>query len=176
MVSTPWGAAQQSESLCRGIVQYYTAGHGGVHLSPTRNMVVPEYMRNADGWYEEDCEWAIPASIFPEAWVKYYGSEDILNIIKSTLLEYYPDFYEQFYNVELKEGESSERDKANFYKNNKDNYIVICATGQEHSVEVIAALGGTVNGTEKTFLVKREEYQNRDNFGFVIDLNRHIEI
>jgi len=176
--STPWGASQYSESLCRGIVSYGTAGHGGVHLSPTRNCVVPEYMRNANGWYEEDCEWAIPAAIFPEAWVKHYGTEDILATIKSTLLNYYPDFYAKFYNVEIKEGESYENDARNFKKNNKDNYVVICATGKDNHVEVIATKGGERedDSEERTFLIKTEEYQNRGKHGFVIDLDRHIEI
>jgi hypothetical protein len=176
--STPWGTAQYSEQYARGIMSYETARHGGVHLSPTRNMVVPEYMRNANGWYEEDCEWAIPATIFPEAWVKHYGSEDILKIIKSTMLSYYPDFYEKFYNVEVKEGESHVRDRDNFAEANKDNYVVICATGKEKHVEVIATKGGEreFGAEERTFLIKTEEYQNRSNHGFVIDLDRHIEI
>ena len=174
--STPWGVAQQSESYTRGIMYYSTASHGGYHLSPTRNMVVPEYMRSADGWYEQDCAWAIAATIFPEAFVKIWGGENILKTIKLTLLNWYPAFYEQFYNVKLKEGESHTRDRENFYRDNADNYIVTCATGKEHHVEVSATLGGTANGNERTFLIKTEEYQNRSNFGFVIDLSRHIEI
>lgn len=176
--STPWGASQYSESLCRGIVSYGTAGHGGVHLSPTRNMVIPEYMRNANGWYEEDCEWAIAATIFPEAWVKHYGSEDILKIIKATMLSYYPDFYEKFYGVEIKAGESDARDRETFDKDNANNYIVICATGTDDGVEVIATVGGDRGQPEcleRHFLIDTEEYRSR-KFGFVIDLNRHKEI
>ena len=176
--STPWGAAQTSTSLARGIMSYATAGHGGIHLSPTRNMVVPEYMRSADGWYEEDCQWAIAATVFPEAFVKWHGSEDILETIKSTLLNWYPDAYEKFHGVTIKDGESFKRDRANFDETNKHNYIVISATGKEEGVEVIATVGKQygVDIESKTFLVPTEEYQNRSNMGFVIDLARHKEI
>jgi hypothetical protein len=176
--STPWGTSQISETYARGIMYYSTASHGGYHLSPTRNMVVPEYMRKADGWYEHDCEWAIAATIFPEAWVKAWGSENILKTIKETLRNWYPDFYEKFYNVEILETESHVRDRENFAEANKDNYVVICATGKEKHVEVIATKGGVreFGAEERTFLIKTEEYQNRSNLGFVIDLDRHIEI
>lgn len=177
--STPWGAAQYSEQYARGIMSYGTAGHGGIHLSPTRNMVVPEYMRAADGWYEEDCEWAIAATVYPEAWVKVHGSEDILKIIKATLINYYPDFYEKFYGVEVLEGQSTTRDKELFQERNKNNYIVISAIGTDDGVDVTATIGGTYTyetGEERTFLIDAEEYRNRSNNGFVIDLNRHKEI
>ncbi len=177
--STPWGAAQQSVSLCRGIVQYSTAGHGGVHLSPTRNMVVPEYMRNADGWYEEDCEWAIPATIFPEVWVKHYpNSPDILKTIKDTLRNWYPDMYEQFYESKIKNGTSMVRDDERFDEEHKTDWIVYTATGHGNMVECNAALGGwnnRHNSEQKTFWVSSEEYATRSHRGFVIDLNRHVE-
>ena len=178
-VSTPWGTAQTSTQLARGIMSYATASHGGIHLSPTRNMLIPKSVRNEGGWYEEDCAWAIPAAIFPEAFVKDAGSEDILETIKSTLLNWYPDFYEKFYNVKIKDGESFQRDRANFDETNKHNYIVISALGKAEGVEVIATVGGTRKAgdtTRKLFLVPTEEYQNRSNMGFVIDLARHKEI
>ena len=62
--STPWGPSQGSNKIATGIMFYHTARHGGVHLSPKRNAQVPDYMRAADGWYEEDCEWAIAAVVF----------------------------------------------------------------------------------------------------------------
>ncbi len=174
--STPWGAAQYSDSICRGIVQYGTAGHGGVHLSPTRNMVIPEYMRNDNGWYEEDCEWSIPATIFPEAWVSHYD-ESILKIIKATLLEYYPDMYEQYHGVKLKESDSSERDKQQFETEHKNDWVVISAIGKGDIVECIATIGGWHHreGEEKTFIVSDKEYATRGNHSFVIDPKKHVE-
>ena len=176
--STPWGAAQTSTSLARGIMSYATAGHGGIHLSPTRNMVVPEYMRSADGWYEEDCQWAIAATVYPEAFVKWHGSEDILETIKSTLLNWYPDAYEKFHGAKIEDGESFRRDRDNFDKTNRYNYIVLSATGKPEGVEVIAAIGGKrdIDIPSKRFLIPTEEYQNRSNMGFVIDQSRHKEI
>src|SRR3990172_8281799 len=60
--STPWGTAQQSHQLAPGIMQYYTAGHGGIHLSQGRlKGLPPEFLgwdgkNGQGGWYEEDCE------------------------------------------------------------------------------------------------------------------------
>ena len=63
--STPWGRAQGSKRLAYGIVLYYTAGHGGIHVSPTVLATMPAHLRNADGWYEEDCEVAKVVLAFP---------------------------------------------------------------------------------------------------------------
>ena len=63
---TPWGAAQQSRIYGEGVVAHSTAGHGGFHLDPARNALVDRRWRNAEGWYEEDSEWAIVAATFPE--------------------------------------------------------------------------------------------------------------
>ncbi len=176
--NTPWGLSQFSKSLAPGIMSYTTAGHGGIHLSPVRNMVVPKYMRRADGWYEEDSEWAIAGAVFPEAFVKFAGSEDILATIKFTLLNWYPNAYEKFYGVEIKDGESYTRNRENFMETNKHNYIVICAMGKPEGVEVVATIGGIRNNDTptKSFLVGKEEYNNRSNMGFVINLATHEEI
>ncbi len=177
--STPWGASQASESLCRGIVNYITARHGGVHLAPTRNIVIPEYMRNANGWYEEDCEWAIPATIFPEAWVKHYpDSPDILKTIKDTLRNWYPTMYETFYAVTIKHGESRIRDKETFTENHKNDYLVISAIATDNdTVRCTAHIGGEYGDgcNPKIFIVPYAEYQERGNHSFVIDLDRHVE-
>ena len=52
---------------------------------------MPEYMRNTDGWYEEDEQWAKVAVVFPDAFlsgtvVDAYG----------TLKNWHPDAYEKF--------------------------------------------------------------------------------
>ncbi|MEU4749432.1 hypothetical protein AB0F93_00450 [Micromonospora tulbaghiae] len=64
-MSTPWGPAQTQKQIARGIIQVSTAGHGGIHLSPTLNAQVHPVWREADGWYEEACDWAIVALTFP---------------------------------------------------------------------------------------------------------------
>ena len=60
---SPWGPIQNYEILAPGVWQVHTAGHGGIKLSAERNAKVPKLARNEDGWYEEDCEYAIPAFV-----------------------------------------------------------------------------------------------------------------
>src|ERR1035438_5453954 len=68
--STPWGPSQQSKSYGPGIVSYSCAGHGGFHVSPTLNAAMPDYLRYPEGWYEEDCAWALVALAFPPVWFR----------------------------------------------------------------------------------------------------------
>ena len=67
---TPWGTADIVEQIAPGIVVVGTAGHGGVKLSPERNRGISPALRNASGWYEEDCESYIPMMRFPEAFAR----------------------------------------------------------------------------------------------------------
>ena len=64
--STPWGKSQYSHKVAPGIIFYGTAGHGGWHLSPTKNLKIPEKWRAREGWYEEDCGWSPIVLTFPE--------------------------------------------------------------------------------------------------------------
>lgn len=66
--STPWGKAQGGYHIWRGVVCYYTAGHGGFRVSrKIAEKYMTEYSRlhctRFDGrayWYEEDCEVNLP--------------------------------------------------------------------------------------------------------------------
>lgn len=69
--TTPWGDPQTTEILAPGIVQFTTASHGGIWLSPERNAQVPRrlkrrtFMRNGlRGWYEEDYDVEIVFGVF----------------------------------------------------------------------------------------------------------------
>ncbi len=98
--STPWGTAQYSKQYARGIMWYSTAGHGGFHLSPSINRQVPEALRIEDGWYEEDCDWALVAVAFPDIFVKEYA--EALSAMKN----WHPDRYEKHFGIELRPDES----------------------------------------------------------------------
>lgn len=70
---TPWGKAQLAEDIAPGITRYSTASHGGYFLNRTANARVSPLLKcssfNAqglDGWYEEDCDWAIVVYTFPQ--------------------------------------------------------------------------------------------------------------
>jgi hypothetical protein len=68
---SPWGAVQKQKVLAPGIVQVFTAGHGGIWLSPERQAQLPEWAKQIASsyapkpqWWEEDCEMAIPLLVF----------------------------------------------------------------------------------------------------------------
>jgi hypothetical protein len=105
--STPWGTADYSEKVVRGIMQYGTPSHGGIHLSVGRQREMPEVLRVDSGWYEEDCDWCLVAVAFPQYFVKDYAQA------LSTMRNWHPDRYEKHFGVELKPEESYMRRKGN---------------------------------------------------------------
>lgn len=62
--SSPWGAIQTVEPLGPDAVMVTTASHGGLRISLTALARLPEAIRETafsrDGWFEEDCDWALP--------------------------------------------------------------------------------------------------------------------
>jgi hypothetical protein len=190
-MNTPWGKAQSAEQLAPGIFAVSTAGHGGIKLDRKLNSKVPEYMRRKGGWYEEDCEWAIPYVIFSELLLAN-GDKHAIGLIGrnthiSTLRNWYPAAYERFFNVVLVEGESSVRDSELFAERNANNWLVTAAWGDwqpgvpKGLVGVVATEGGKRGSylekvAERYFLVPNDEYQNRSSNGFVINLDQHKEI
>lgn len=112
-MNTPWGVSQHTEKLAEGITTVSTSSHGGIKLDATRNAMVPDYMRNEDGWYEEDCDWAVPAMVFPFAF-DYPTPEQAHSSARATLKNWKPDAYERYFSVTLQPEESymrSERGK-----------------------------------------------------------------
>jgi len=87
-----------------------TAGHGGFKLDPALNAQVPEVCRRRGGWYEEDCEWAIPFLVFPELFEEAHDHEWPFEMLQqdaiNTLREYNPDAYEFIFDDTLGPGES----------------------------------------------------------------------
>lgn len=59
-VSTPWGRSQGGNCFMPGVTFYSTAGHGGLKVFQKLNREIPAALRHDDGWYEEDCDFAIP--------------------------------------------------------------------------------------------------------------------
>lgn len=57
---SPWGKIQHVQHLGEGACFVSTAGHGGIKLDRKRNAMIPKAARRERGWYEEDCEAAIP--------------------------------------------------------------------------------------------------------------------
>lgn len=70
--NTPWGFSQDSHTIAPGIVRHDTPSHGGYSLSPDRLAEMPAALRAfppfaGEGWYEEDCDWAVVVLAFPLA-------------------------------------------------------------------------------------------------------------
>lgn len=85
---SPWGRVQHWTNIASGIAFASCAGHGGFKLSRARNARVPAAVRRPGGWYEEDCEWALVALVFPEAF-----SADSRTQAVYTAKDYFPDEY-----------------------------------------------------------------------------------
>jgi hypothetical protein len=178
---TPWGAPQHITLLAEGIRSVSTASHGGVKLSPERNAQMPDYMRNEDGWYEEDSEWAKVAVVFPDA----FGADVVTAY--GTLRNWEPDAYEKFTGQALKPGDSHIRDEQTFRRDHANSLIAVSAYGSWASwvpqgfVGVHAYFGGRdehghTNGKARAFLVPKDEYDVRSAHGFVIDPAKHQEV
>ncbi|WP_020046821.1 DUF7007 domain-containing protein [Rhizobium leguminosarum] len=169
--STPWGIAQVSRRYADGIILHSTAGHGGFHLDEIANAVVHHLYRYDDGFYEEDCEWAKVAHVFPQLFTAYER-----RLADRTLRDTYPDAYERVMGVTLKDGQSHIRDRQEFESRHRNDWVVIAALNSDHQpglVECIATLGGIRGETgERRFLVPRSDY-TIGRHGFVIDSVKH---
>ena len=62
--SSPWGLIDGVCPLGPDAVEVTTASHGGIRVALTALARIPEPLRETsfsrDGWFEEDCDWAIP--------------------------------------------------------------------------------------------------------------------
>lgn len=181
-VRTPWGYADMKTVYTRGCIFYNTPGHGGYHLSEKLNAQVPDYMRNARGWYEEDSDWAIVATVFPNLFSIKERADAF-----STLRNWNPDAFEKFYKTTLKPGESYLKDKKLFDAAHVNDWVTVAAFGDwkegvpKGMVGVVAIRGGkrqpSLDPTiERWFLVDATEYSQAHPHGFVIDEKRHQEI
>jgi len=110
-MQTPWGQTQHITKIAEGISSVSTASHGGIKLDAKRNAAMPEYMRKTGGWYEEDCDWALPFVVF-ERDILAFGETWAVRAItegahhKSTMLNWHPVAYEKFFDVCIVPGAS----------------------------------------------------------------------
>lgn len=70
-LDTPWGRATTRRRIASGIYSLTTAGHGGLHVARPLLAEMPEPLRRhepwaGEGWYEEDCDWAIVVLAWPQ--------------------------------------------------------------------------------------------------------------
>lgn len=170
-VQTPWGVSQGATVYTEGVESHSTAGHGGFKLSAERNEHVHPLLRAIDGWYEEDCAWAIVTITFPDLFSSFER-----RCAERSVKDSWPDAWETIFGVVLGPGESYEKDRRAFHEAHADDWIVVSAIASGHHegfVECVATPGGRRGaGTEeRRFLVPADEYAV-GRFGFVIDPSR----
>lgn len=190
---SPWGTIQYVYHVGHGIYFVSTAGHGGMYIPPRYNKLIPEYFRNAGGWYEEDCDFAIPCFILGAAY--FFHAPHTVRFILSgeaekSVMEWSPYQWERYTGKTLEPGQSHIKDEMEFLKANADKLIGISAIGgpirsdsypgaviiPEGFVAVTATKGGvrSAHAEARTFLVPQAEYSKRnETIRFIVDPERH---
>jgi Domain of unknown function (DUF7007) len=182
MKRSPWGPVQDEREVAPGITSVSTASHGGFKLNRHLNEGVPDYMREPSGWYEEDVDWAVVATVYPGAF-----SEADQRHARDTLRNWRPDIYERFFGEEIPPGQSHVKDERRCLEEHRGDYIGMAAFGDWKAgvpkgyVGIFAGRGGRrPDGRypEDTawFLVPEGEYTDRTPCGFVVDESRYERV
>lgn len=173
-VATPWGLPNRCVRYAEGVLSYSTPSHGGFHVDRERLAAMPAVLRNKDGWFEEDCEWAKVATAFPDLFTAYECDH-----AERTLRDWMPDAWEAVHGCRLDASESYTREQQQFERDHAKDWVVISASrsdGRPDQIACVATQGGHRGNVPKhEFLVPRAEY-GIGRHGFVIDPNRHPEI
>lgn len=179
---TPWGDSDSQKILAPGILSLSTPSHGGIKVEKELNQLIPAYMRASDGFYEEDVDWAIVATVYPHAFTAEQRKE-----AKKTLRDWIPMAYEMYYKEVIPPGGSHAKDEIAFKILHKNDYIGIGAWGDWHPqvpkehVVVFAGRGGRTADYKLPkdaayFVVPQDEYETHGPHGFVIDESKHPRI
>ena len=104
--ATPWGRAQQTYPIIRGVNWYSTAGHGGMSVARgtalkflTTQARELGMLHGNSYWYEEDNAWVIPFYENPhwqEAFVKAGGGGKVYSKeeLKTMVERDYPKYFD----------------------------------------------------------------------------------
>jgi hypothetical protein len=182
---SPWGTIQNRTDLGEGVTQVSTASHGGLKVAAKQNKLIPEAFRAADGWYEEDCDWAIPF-MFLDGLLNWDG-KDLKDDARNTLKNYRWRQYEAHFGEVIDPSTCHAKAEWILHTANKDRYVVVSAigSGKDHytgievpkgHVLVTAVKGGRgpdgrvhwQRSDEKLFMVTSELYATRGAHSFVV--------
>jgi len=175
---SPWGAIQWLEHMSPGIDSVSTAGHGGIKLSRERNAAMPKELRRPGGWYEEDCEAAMPMWIYAD---DLGFDQERKEIVKGVVIRWFPDEYEAFTGEIIPPGESLIKDERTFYREHADDLVTYWAVSNgDGTVRVGACRGGRGNHhadkVTYTYDLPEDVYEQRQQFGLVIDETMYTPI
>ena len=166
---TPWGTADSAHHIAPGIVIVGTPGHGGVKLSLERNKKIPSALRNASGWYEEDCESYIPMMIHAGDMKRPSESADeAYKRAEQGVINWFPEGYEDAFSVELPVGASHMKDEKTWLTTHAYDEIAISASSADNGmVRVTVCTGGRANYgrgvvKEREILVPKDDYDNHE--------------
>jgi len=172
---SPWGQIQWLEHMAVGIDGVSTASHGGIKLSAERNDAMPKEFRQSGGWYEEDCEAALPMLFFADD-LRYDDKRkaDLIGVVK----RWFPDEYEAVTGEIIPPGESHTKDERTFEREHANDMVAYLAIPNgEGTMRVSASRGGrrawSLGADTYIYNVPAEEYEQRSQFGFVVDESRY---
>jgi hypothetical protein len=176
--SSPWGKVQRVDRMAPGIGVVSTASHGGIKLSRERNAAMPDEFRQPGGWYEEDCEAAMPMWIFADD-LGY--DQERKDRVRGTIIRWFPDEYEALTGEIIPPGESNVKDERAFYQEHANDIVTYWALNNDDgSVRVGACRGGRGNSSpdKETYVydLPKDVYEQRDQWGLVIDETQYQPI
>lgn len=162
-----WGRINNRYEIATGITEVSCEGHGGVGLSAERNAAIPEPLRNADGWYEEDCEYYIVAATFPAEFQRggspYFTKrtvDEISNDASSRVAEWFPYKYEQATGVTIPPGVSRSKDGDVWVEAHRDEFVAEGASRREDGRVTVTVRRRSDDST--TYIVMdRDEHKAR---------------
>jgi hypothetical protein len=164
---SPWGIVEFQTNYAPGVDVVVTPGHGGFKLSPEQNALIPELFRKADGWYEEDCEYAVPVFFLDVP-----GFRDKKDRAEKTLRVWFWKQYEMHFGVVLPPGVSMLKDEYVHKFVNAAKFVVRSALNIGNGKTGVLAVRAS-DGVESWFVVPADEYRSRGSLPFVIDETRH---
>ena len=94
--SSPWGPIDGVSALGPDAVEVSTPSHGGIRVSLTALSRIPEPLRetsfSGDGWFEEDCDWAIPYLVLGLDRFEPTGARgaEVIEAARRTLARFHP--------------------------------------------------------------------------------------
>lgn len=164
---SPWGTIDSVHEECPGIYSVGTPGHGGVWVAPDLRKHLPaEYRRRA--WFEEDCEYAIPFTIFALE-IKRFTGRDVFESAVASWKAWNPDSFESFFGVVIPVEESFVKRTRKFEEDTKDKFVAQSANSVPNGKVKVFAKRASDGETGYWFVDGKRYRGSALGCGYVID-------